>query len=268
MGGREKLVPPPSRGRHAPPGRTSSNLGLAVVSRTTSDAKNVMVPRGARGRPKAPWQSLSDMVSFAYLVRISKKYEIETFKFLKCIHSAGIKGKSSCDGVSIRRRQITGDVATFLITQDRRIIAQVRVTPRVLDYLVRPEILNLRFEGYAFPKWKTSRPDDLEIKDLNSETKRFNLDAKVTEKSPPRTILSRWGETLLLSTATIMDGTGTIKLPLWKDQIGMIAVGDLLHIENARLKRFRGELQVKVDRLAKLRVIENQQNKKPTSPQT
>jgi hypothetical protein len=220
------------------------------------------IRRGARGRPKAPWKSASDMVSFAYLVRISKKYEIETSKFLKCIHNAWIKGDSSYDGVSIRRRQMTEDIGTLLITQDQRIIAQVRLTSRVLDYLVRPEILNLRFEDYVAPKRNISQAEDLEIKDLNSETKRFNLDAKVTEKSSPRTILSKWGETLLLSTATIMDRSGTITLPLWKEQTSMISVGDLLHIENARLKRFRGELQVRVDRLAKLRVVENPQNKK------
>jgi replication factor A1 len=155
-----------------------------------------------------------------------------------------------------------GDLTTFLITRDQRIVAQVRLTSRVLDYLVKPEILNLQFEGYIPPKSTASQAEDLQIKELNSETKRFNLDAKVTEKSPPRTIMSRWGETLLLSTATIMDRSGTIKLPLWKEQIGMISVGDLLHIENARVKRFRGELQIKVDRSATLRVIENQQNKK------
>jgi replication factor A1 len=152
------------------------------------------------------------------------------------------------------------DIATFLITRDREIIAQVRLNSRVLDYLVRPEILNLRFEGYP-AKWKTSQAEDLEIKDLNSETRRFNLNAKVTEKSSPRTILSRSGTTLLLSTATIRDRSGTIKLPLWKDQVGMISVGDRLRIENARLKRFRGELQIKLDRLTKLRIIENEQNK-------
>jgi replication factor A1 len=161
---------------------------------------------------------------------------------------------------------MTGDIATFLITRDREIIAQVRLTSRVLEYLVRPEILNLRFEGYSASRWKASEAEDLEIKDLNSETKRFNLNAKVAEKSLPRTILSRWGTTLLLSTATITDRSGTIKLPLWKDQVGMISVGDQLRIENARLKRFRGELQVKLDRLAKLRVVENQQNKQRSSP--
>ena len=149
-------------------------------------------------------------------------------------------------------------IATFLITRDREIIAQIRLNSRILDYLVRPEILKLRFEGYPAPKWKTSQPEDLKIKDLNSETRRFNLNAKVTEKSSPQTILSRWGTTLLLSMATISDRSGTIKLPLWKDQVDMVSVGDRLRIENARLKRFRGELQVKLDRLAKLHIVENQ----------
>ena len=226
------------------------------------------IRRGARGRPKAPWRSVSDVVSFAYLVRISKKYEIETFKFLKRIHDAWVNGDSFCDGVSVRRRQMTEDIATFLITRDREIIAQVRLTSTVLDYLVNPEILNLRFEDSSAIKWKSSQAGDLQIKDLSAETKRFNLDAKVTEKSSPRTVLSRWGERLLLSTVTIMDRSGTIKLPLWKDQISMISVGDRIHLENARLKMFRGEFQVRVDRLARLSVIGTQQNKTQLTAKT
>jgi replication factor A1 len=159
---------------------------------------------------------------------------------------------------------MTSDIATFLITRDREIIAQVRLTSRILGYLVKPDIRNLRFEDSSATKW-SSQAEDLEIKDLNSETKRFNLNVKVTEKSSPRTILSRWGATLLLSTATIADRSGTIKLPLWKDQVGMISVGDRLRIENARLKRFRGELQVKLDRLARLRIIENEQKKQQST---
>jgi replication factor A1 len=219
------------------------------------------IRRGSRGRPKAPWQSVSDVISFAYLVRISKKYEIETFKFLKCIHGAWIHGEAYCGAASVKRRQMTSDIATFLITRDREIIAQVRLNSRVLDCLIRPEVLKLRFEGYPAPNWKASQAVDLEIKDLNSETRRFNLNAKVIEKSSPRTILTKWGDALQLSTATISDRSGTIKLPLWKDQVDMISVGDRLRIENARLKRFRGELQVKLDRLAKLRIIENEQRK-------
>jgi len=240
-----------------------SRLTMVLPSQMTSSALTVTldIRRGSRGRPKAPWQSVSDVVSFAYLVRISKKYEIDTFRFLQCIHGAWIHGESICDGTSVRWRQMTGDIATFLITRDRKIIAQVRLNSRILGYLVRPELLKLRFEGYAAPKWKAPQAVDLEIKDLTSETKRFNLNAKVIEKSSPRTILTKWGDALQLSTATISDRSGTIKLPLWKDQVGTVSVGDRLRIENARLKRFRGELQVKLDRLTKLRIIENEQNK-------
>jgi len=149
------------------------------------------IRRGARGRPKAPWHSTSNVVSFAYLVRISRKYEIETFKFLNCIHAAWVKGESSCDGVSVKRGQITEDIATFLITRDHEIIAQVRLTSSVLNYLVRPEILNLRFEDSSATKWKSSQAEDLQIKDLSADIRRFNLDAQVTEKSSPRTVLSR-----------------------------------------------------------------------------
>jgi replication factor A1 len=234
---------------------------------TALQTATLNIRRGARGRPKAPWQSASDLVSFVYLVRISKKYEIDTFKFLKCIHTASTKGEDSYDGISIKRRQMTEDVVTLLITRDQRVIAQVRLTSTVLEHLVRPEIRNLQFEGYS-PTRKIPYAEDLMIKDLNSETKRFNLDATVTEKSPTRTIVSKWGNTLPLSTATITDQTGTIKLPLWRDQTKTISVGDLLHIENARLKMFRGEFQVKVDKAATLRVIENQQNKKQPTPQT
>ena len=222
------------------------------------------IRRRARGRPRAPWQSLSDMISFVSLVRISKRYEIETFRFLRSVHRAWIKGESSCDSLFVTRRQLVEGYGVFLITQDQRVVAQFKVTSTVLDYLARPEVINLRFEGYPAPNWNTP-PKDLMIKDLNSETRRFNLDAEVIEKSPPRTIVSKWGTTLQLSTATIMDQTGTISMPLWNEQIDLISVGDLVHIENARLKKFQGELQIKVGKLARLHVIELPQNRRKST---
>jgi replication factor A1 len=203
------------------------------------------------------------------LVRISKKHDIDTFKFLRAIHRAWIKGESFCDGTHVTWRQLTEGIATFLITtRDHEIVAQVRLTSRVLGYMAHPELLNLRFTGFSPPKWKASQAKDLEIKDLNAGIKRFNLDAKVTDKSSARTVMSRWGEALLLSTATIMDASGTIRLPLWKDQISMISVGDRIHVENARLKRFRGEFQVRVDKLARLSVIGNHENEKRLTTKT
>ncbi len=190
---------------------------------------------GTQGRPSAPWHSVSDMITFAYLVRISKKYEVDTHRLLECIHYAWIKGESSFDDISIKRRQIIGDNGIFLVKQDNRILTQIRLTSKLLEYLGKTDFRKINFEGYSVSKAR-SEPQDLMIKDLNFGTKRFNLEAKVTEKSTPRIILSKWGRELLLSTATIMDRSGTIKLPLWNDQIGMVSVGDTLHIENAATK--------------------------------
>jgi len=89
---------------------------VAALQTVTLDIR-----RGARGRPKAPWRSVPDVVSFAYFVRISKKYEIETFKFLRCIHAAWVKGGSSCNRVSVRRREMTEDIVTFLSGRCRRL---------------------------------------------------------------------------------------------------------------------------------------------------
>jgi replication factor A1 len=213
------------------------------------------IVRGMRGRPSAPWHSIFDVVSLAYLVRVSKKYEIDTSRLIECVHDAWLRGESSFDDVSIIRRKMVGEDGIYLITQGKKILAQLRLTSRLLEYLGRIDIADLQLENYPVIKQKRLEAEDLEIKDLNSETGRFNLEAMVTEKSTPRIIFSRLGKELLLSTVTIEDESGAIKLPLWNDQINMISVGDKVHIENARLKRFRGELQVRVGKFTKLQVV-------------
>jgi replication factor A1 len=227
---------------------------MAISLRTAT----MDIVRGTRGRPSAPWHSIFDVVSLTYLVRVSKKYEIETSKLLECVHGAWLQGESSFGDISIRRRQMIGDDGIFLITQNGKILTQLRLTSKLLEYLGKIDISNLQFEDYPLTKRNRLEPEDLEIKDLSSDIKRFNLEAKVTEKSTPKIIFSRLGKELLLSTVTIKDGSGTIKLPLWNDQIDMISVGDRVHIENARLKRFRGELQVRVGKFTKLQVIRKQ----------
>lgn len=211
--------------------------------------------RGTRGRPSAPWHSISDFVSFTYLVRISRKYELDAPRLLRSIHCAWLQGESSFDDISIKRRKMTGDDGVFLITQNDHVMTQLKLTSKLLEYLGKTDLRSLRFEGRSLGEKISSEPEDLMIKDLSSEAKGFNLQAKVAEKSTPRVILSREGRELLLSTATISDGSGTIKLPLWNSQVDAVSVGDTLRIENAHLKRFQGELQVSVRKSTTLKVV-------------
>jgi len=85
--------------------------------------------------------------------------------------------------------------------------------------------------------------------------RRVDVTAKVTEKSSTREVRSRFkDETHHVADAAITDGTGTIKLTLWNEQIDQVNVNDTVKIENGYVTSFRGEIQLNVGRYGKLTV--------------
>ncbi len=75
--------------------------------------------------------------------------------------------------------------------------------------------------------------------------KNVDLKVKVAEKSEVKRRYSRYnGSPLLLCVATVTDSSGSIRLPLWNDQIESISVGDVIEIKNASVKTFQGQLQI------------------------
>jgi len=85
--------------------------------------------------------------------------------------------------------------------------------------------------------------------------KRVSIEAKITEKSDPREVTSRFkNETYLVATATIADETGTVKLTLWNDQIDKVNVNDVVKIDNGYVTSFRGEIQLNVGKYGALAV--------------
>jgi replication factor A1 len=132
-----------------------------------------------------------------------------------------------------------------------------------LKYL--PEVDPASFPLIEFTpasKIETLETTDLKIRDIDARVKWVNLIARVVGKSNPRNLLSRFGQSLALSIATISDGTGSMRLPLWNAQIDRVSVGDTVQIENGRVRAFRGELQVSVGRNSKLEVIRSNQHSK------
>jgi replication factor A1 len=202
---------------------------------------------------------MADMTRLWYLIRVSNKYGVDTHEFLMCFPHAWAHEKSSNNGISIQLRQRTKNNGVFLVTQDQKVIAQLNLSQKILNYL--PEIDPTSFpcnQSSPLSKVETFKTVDVQIKNINAGVKWVNLKARVVEKSIPRNVFSRFGDPLALSTATISDNTGSIRLPLWNAQIDMVSVGDTVEIENGRVKAFRGELQVSVGRNSKLQVIENQ----------
>jgi len=95
----------------------------------------------------------------------------------------------------------------------------------------------------------------LKIKDLRNGMKHVNVEAKVTEKSDIREVLSRFkDETHKVATAIVDDETGTIKLTLWNEQIDQVNINDTVKVENGYVTSFRGEIQLNVGKYGKLTV--------------
>jgi len=95
----------------------------------------------------------------------------------------------------------------------------------------------------------------LKIKDLRDGMKRVDIEAKIINKEATREVLSRYKDVVhRVANATVSDGTGTIKLTLWNDQIDQVKVDDNIKIENGYVTTFRGEMQLNVGRYGKLSV--------------
>jgi len=86
--------------------------------------------------------------------------------------------------------------------------------------------------------------------------KRVEVEGNVVEKSDAREVMSRYkDEVYRVATAVISDGTGTIKLTLWGDQIEKVNINNTVKIENGYVSTFRGEMQLNVGRYGKLSVM-------------
>lgn len=144
------------------------------------------------------------------------------------------------------------------MTQDQKVIAQLRLSRMALKRLPDIDLTSFPWNESTLVE-RIGNPEvaNMRIKDVNVRVKRINLKARVVEKSLTRRVYSGFGIPHSLSTATISDSTGSIKLPLWNAQIDMISVGDRVQIENGRVGMFKGELQVSIGKKSKLSVIEN-----------
>jgi ssDNA-binding replication factor A large subunit len=59
-----------------------------------------------------------------------------------------------------------------------------------------------------------------------------------------------------LAYAIIDDGTGQIKLNLWRKQIDLVRVGARIRVENAFAKEFRGQVELNVGSNGRIVVLD------------
>jgi len=87
-----------------------------------------------------------------------------------------------------------------------------------------------------------------QIGDLRYGLRGLSFKARVVKKSEVRAVTSRDGTALLVCHVTLSDGTGEIPLAVWNNQIGAVSEGDLVQVENASVRSFRGKIQLSLTR--------------------
>ena len=211
---------------------------------------------GHRGRIPQNADSPKERKTLEYIARILIKYDIDPKKFLDCLMEAYKKGESEIEELNIQRRQKKSDSSIFLLTLRKEIIAQFPISIRILQRKKQLEgLMKILSKRKSLTKVINPR-----IEDLRAWMKNINLKAKVLDIPKPNLVYTRWGNQVYVSNLLIGDGTGTIKISLWNEQINKISEGDTIEIRNGSVANYKGELQIRIARNGSINVVDWKQN--------
>jgi replication factor A1 len=96
--------------------------------------------------------------------------------------------------------------------------------------------------------------EGLRIRELRPGMEGVSLTARIVEVSEKIEVETRFGR-CFLAQAIIEDGTGRAVLNLWRQQIELVKVGDVVRIENAFVRSFKGQLELNVGSRGKIVVV-------------
>ncbi len=192
----------------------------------------------------------------ASLAVLSAKHSVDPDRLFQALAMTGERQKNMCGNLSIECRGRSGGRRIFLMKNDSKVVAQVKVREAFLSEKTNP-ISKFRDSERVrrYLAKKNAHVFKLNaIRDLHVGMRRINLTAKVLAVYKPHPIITRFGNPGVLADSLIGDSTGTMKLVLWGEQISSVSAGDMVQIINARVLSFRGEKQLQIGRSGALRV--------------
>ena len=189
------------------------------------------------------WRSL-DVGCLEYLTRLASIYDIDPYELIDGFIEAEKKKIAVCGPLKITLRERAQNYGIFLVTNDSKVVAQLKLENKVWENAIQAkELCSLILKDRKHLRKVPNPP--LSIKDLRQGMKNVNIRVTVTSKSEVVNKNSSYdGRALRLCIAIVADPSGSIRLPLWNNQIKRVSVGDKLDIKNASVKRFQGLLQI------------------------
>ncbi len=91
------------------------------------------------------------------------------------------------------------------------------------------------------------------IKELRAGQRKVDVTGQITNIEPARDVDTKKGPGKVAN-ATIFDGTGSVKLSLWNDDIAKAAVGKQVTITNGFVEAYKGVLQISAGLYGKLEI--------------
>jgi len=95
----------------------------------------------------------------------------------------------------------------------------------------------------------------MKINELKPAMNNVAIKAKIAEVKEPREVMTKFGNAINLTEATLEDDSGTIKLTLWGDQANGIEEGSEVEITGGFIKEFRDELQLTIGKKGSIKVV-------------
>ncbi len=191
-----------------------------------------------------------------YLALLSVKHSVNPDKLFQALVSAKEGQRIMCGTLSIECRWKGRSGRVFLLMDDSKVVAQVKISEDFLSETTNPldKFKDCeRIHRYRAKKNATSFRLR-EIGDLRVGMVGINLSgAEVLEINEPKVVNTRSGLQGFIANALIGDKTGRVHLCLWGDQVGSISVGDTVQILNAHMIEFRGIKQLQIGRKGMLK---------------
>lgn len=98
-------------------------------------------------------------------------------------------------------------------------------------------------------------PTNVNVKDMTENSKNVNATLKVIEIGEVKEIKSQYGNKRVCE-VKVADATGSILLSLWDDQIGKIAAGDSISIQNGYISVVRNSMRLNIGKYGKMLLSE------------
>ena len=188
---------------------------------------------------------------FIYLLQITQKYNLRPNLLRASILAARNRGNSRCGKVSIQIRRHGAVSSTYMFSVRGGWLAQADISNDSVEMLRDPPIRFLPYIDLVQKREDSNKLDakgERSISDLSLGLKGVCFKAVVVKKSDVRAVTSRDGTPLLVCSLTLSDGTGEIPLAVGNSQIEKIFKGDRVEVRNARVRSFRGQIQLSLRR--------------------